>query len=320
MVGVYDIAQQVRDWVSAGHRVTVAVVVSVRGFSSSTPGASAAWREDAPPVGDALAAQAAGLGHGLVEVTLDDAHALGAGLSCGGEAQVLVSPDDAFPDGLWDRLIAREPVCLVTRAHAEGVAPTELLTPATIGSAPTEIARLFGRGTTRVDVLTEAPLVVVAAFWPVPALVVVGDGLIADALRDVAELLGWRPQVTAAFTDASALHRSDAVVVLSHARAVDGPALAAALAGPPGYVGALGSRRTQQERRDWLTAHGVAPSEQDRIHGPAGLDIDAHTPVEIAVSIVAEVLASRGASGGGALRDRSGPVHRAGVQAPPPRY
>ena len=109
--------------------------------------------------------------------------------------------------------------------------------------------------------------------------------------------------------------RSDAFVVLSHDRAVDGPALAAALAGRAGYVGALGSRRTQAARREWLTEHGVAAADQARIHGPAGLDIDAHTPGEIAVTIVAEILGrARAASSGGALRDRSGPVHTAGVQ------
>jgi xanthine dehydrogenase accessory factor len=109
-------------------------------------------------------------------------------------------------------------------------------------------------------------------------------------------------------------------VVLSHDRAVDGPALAAALASDVGYVGALGSRRTQAARREWLTDHDVAGDDQQRIHGPAGLDIDAHTPGEIAVSIVAEILAGRSSASGGALRDRPGPVHVAGVHSPPPRY
>lgn len=320
MVHVYDIAQQVRDWLTAGHGVTVAVLVDVRGFSSSTPGASAAWRADGAPVGDPLAARAAGLGHGLVEVTLDDAAAHAAGLACGGTARILVGPDDAFPDQLWDRLLAREPVCLVTRPHGEGVSPTELVTPETIHTTTGDVARLFGRGVTLARVVAEAPLVVAAAFWPVPTLVVVGDGLIAGALHDAATLLGWPTEVRPDLVDGAGLRPGDAVLVLSHDRAVDGPALTAALASRAGYVGALGSRRTQQLRRDWLTEHGVPADAQARIHGPAGLDIDAHTPAEIAVSIVAEILASRGASGAGALRDRSGPVHLAGVQAPPPRY
>jgi xanthine dehydrogenase accessory factor len=158
----------------------------------------------------------------------------------------------------------------------------------------------------------------------VPDLVVVGDGLIADALAAMANLLGWPCRVTnsaeQAVAFAAELSSSDAFVVLSHDRDVDGPALSAALSGPVGYVGGLGSRHTQQARATWLTDHGVAAEGQARIHGPAGLDIDAHTPAEIAVSIVAEILASRSSSSGGALRDRSGPVHVAGVSAPPPRY
>ena len=63
-----------------------------------------------------------------------------------------------------------------------------------------------------------------------------------------------------------------------------------------GYVGALGSRRTQAARREGLTARGIDDAEFARIHGPAGLDIDAHTPGEIAVSIVAEILANRAGS------------------------
>jgi xanthine dehydrogenase accessory factor len=155
-------------------------------------------------------------------------------------------------------------------------------------------------------------------------MLVVGDGLIADALAASAGLLGWPVQVTndaaQAVTAAAELHRSDAVVVLSHDRAVDGPALSAALDGRAGYVGGLGSRHTQAARWEWLTEHGVPESEQARVHGPAGLDIDAHTPAEIAVSIVAEILAVRSGSTGGSLGQRGGPVHVAGVNAPPPRY
>jgi xanthine dehydrogenase accessory factor len=240
---------------------------------------------------------------------------------------VLVQSAAAYPPDLWTRLVAREPVCLVTRVHDATVGSTQLYTPATIRDAHgfgDRVPRLFGRGVTAAEVIEGDPQTVAVALWPVRSLVVVGDGLIADALRDTASLLGWPALVTqdagAAVAAAGELRRSDAFVVLSHDRAVDGPALSAALAGRAGYVGALGSRRTQAARREWLTEHGVAAADQDRIHGPAGLDIDAHTPGEIAISIVAEILGSRSAASGGALRDREGPVHIAGVQTPPPRY
>jgi xanthine dehydrogenase accessory factor len=321
---VYDIAAQVQNWLADGREVRVATVVGATGFSSRDPGASAAWTHGSDAVGRLFEgfdpSTLTGVGLQTVTITDEDAHA--SNLACGGTASVLVQPGSAYPDELWQRLLAREPVCLVTSL---GDLKTQLFTATTIRDAfephSDRVPRLFGRGTTATEMYQDC---VAVALWPVPALVVVGDGLIADALAAQAGLLGWSCRITPAVDAATAaigeLQHSDAVVVLSHDRDVDGPSLAAALAGRAGYVGALGSRHTQAERRAWLTAHEVPAEAQERIHGPAGLDIDAHTPAEIAVSIVAEILGSRGSSSGGALRDREGPVHVAGVQAPPPRY
>lgn len=326
MSGVYDIAEQVRTWLDAGEDVRVAQVIESTGFSSREPGAAAAWTPGSPPVGRLPGVDPGQLrSTGLVEVSISADDAAAAGLSCGGSASVLVQPASAYPAETWTRLAAREPICLVTPVP-DG--PTTVFTPTTVREAfafADDVPRLFGRGVTATAVVTAGEQrLAVAALWPVPTLVVVGDGLIADALRDAAALLGWTARVSAdadaAVAAVGALHASDAVVVLSHDRAVDGPALAAALGGPAGYVGALGSRRTQQARREWLTEHGVASDVQERIHGPAGLDLDAHTPGEIAISIAAEILAERAGSSAGSLRDREGPVHGAGVQAPPPRY
>jgi len=144
-------------------------------------------------------------------------------------------------------------------------------------------------------------------------LLVVGDAAVAEvaaALEAVAGTLGWSTTV-ADDMDAvrAALPAADSVVVLSHDHGVDGPALGAALDANVGYIGAMGSRRTQARRREWLTEHGVPDSAQERIHGPAGLDIRADTPAEIAVSILAEVIGVRHGASGGALRDRPGPIH-----------
>ncbi len=81
----------------------------------------------------------------------------------------------------------------------------------------------------------------------------------------------------------------DKVVVASHDDELAGPALEAALAGDVGYIGSVGSRRTQQSRADWLAYRDI--TDLSRIRGPAGLDIGASTPPEIAVSILAEALA-----------------------------
>lgn len=333
---MYEIADQVRDWLGAGQRVRVAQVIESRGLSSREPGAAAAWTDAGATAGrlfagiglDALDQAASG----LVDVSISDDEAVAAGLACGGSARILVQPASAYPDDVWTCLADREPLCLVTEIDATGhAARTEMFTPQTVrdaarsGSYGDPVPRLFGRGTTATALLDSAGAqLAVVALWPVPTLLVVGDGLIAEALAGAADLLGWPSRVTpgadAAIAAIGQMHRSDAVVVLSHDREVDGPVLTAALASAVGYVGGLGARHTQQARREWLTAHGVAEPAQARIHGPAGLDLDAHTPAEIAISIVAEILATRAGTRGGALSERSGPVHTGGVHAPPPRY
>ena len=89
------------------------------------------------------------------------------------------------------------------------------------------------------------------------------------------------------------------VVVLTHEDRFDIPALAGALRTDAFYVGALGSRRNQERRRELLLQEGLDEEEIDRICGPTGLDIGAETPAETAVSILAEILAVRvGHSGG----------------------
>jgi xanthine dehydrogenase accessory factor len=325
---VYEIAEPVRAWLAEGCDVRVATVVATRGFSSRSPVATAAWTPGGRVIGhliEGLTVQETGE-TGLIDMTVGEAEAARAGLACAGTATVLVQPAGAFPEDVWDRLARREPLCLVTTL-IDGICDTRAYTPATMRDAfdpAGPIPRLFARGVSGALVSSGDATTVAMALWPVPTLVVVGDGLIADALRAQAALLGWPAELTNDVSHAVALagelHRSDAYVVLSHDREVDGPALAAALSGSAGYVGALGSRRTQAARREWLTGRGVLGKDQARIHGPAGLDVDAHTPAEIAVSIVAEILASRSGAAGGSLKQRSGPVHDAGVHAPPPRY
>jgi xanthine dehydrogenase accessory factor len=118
----------------------------------------------------------------------------------------------------------------------------------------------------------------------------------------------------------ASLGTGDALIVLTHDREVDGPVLAAALDASPGYIGALGSRRTQAARAGWLRERGVTDQAIEAIRGPAGLDIGARTPGEIALSIAAEIVSVRSGAGGPSLRDRSGPIHLDGLNTPPARY
>jgi xanthine dehydrogenase accessory factor len=234
-------------------------------------------------------------------------------MSCGGVAQLLLQPVEEVPALAWQLMADREPVCLVTELDGDAAGPTQAHAPATIAAADQAhpgVARLFGKGISEGAVVDEGRAAV-TALWPRPELVVVGSGAIADALKAAAGLLGWTITIVDSAGDAAAaagrLAGCDGMVVLSHDRDVDGPALTAALAGNAGYVGALGSRHTQQARTEWLAAHGI--TDLSRVHGPAGLDVNARTPAEIAISVLAEMLAERSGRVPVSLRDRAGPVH-----------
>jgi xanthine dehydrogenase accessory factor len=101
----------------------------------------------------------------------------------------------------------------------------------------------------------------------------------------------------------------DVVLVFTHDPKFDEPALRSALGTGAGYVGALGSRRTQERRVERLREAGLDDQAIARIHAPCGLDLGARTPVETAVSILAEVISVRTGRSGESLRETSGPIH-----------
>ena len=101
----------------------------------------------------------------------------------------------------------------------------------------------------------------------------------------------------------------DVVLVFTHDPKFDEPALTAALATDAGYIGALGSRRTQERRAERLRDAGLDERSIARIHAPCGLDVGARTPSETAISILAEVIAVRTGRTGESLRDTGGPIH-----------
>jgi len=109
----------------------------------------------------------------------------------------------------------------------------------------------------------------------------------------------------------------DVVLVFTHDAKFDEPALIQALATDAGYIGALGSRRTQDQRVERLLEAGVDAESIARIHAPCGLDVGARTPAETAVSILAEVIAVRTGRAGESLRATNGPIHPNGAVAKP---
>ena len=165
----------------------------------------------------------------------------------------------------------------------------------------------------RVDLGAETEAFV-QVLLPPPTLVAVGGVHITIALTALAKTLGYRTividprqafgsearfphvdQLIQAWPDEAlvqvALTGSTAVALLTHDPKLDDPGLKVALPSSAFYVGALGSRTTQARRRQRLLEDGVSPADLDRLHGPIGLPLNARTPEEIALSIMAEIVA-----------------------------
>ena len=295
---MYAIALTVAACLRAGTDVDVAWTVATDGLGSAAPGEALALTPGGGRVGALLGGA---LDHQLADVARTSAdgrladlevgelEAAAAGLPSGGRARYLVVPAASLPPDLWELLLARAPVALVTRLDGDRVVATALHT-ADDAAAPAEVTDLLGAGESATQVLDDGTVVTVLI--PVPTLVLVGRGPYADALARHAELLGW--QVRTAVDAATAtglvavLAPLDKLVVAGHDLELTGAALAAALDGEVGYIGALGSRKVQQARTDWLAYRGV--TDLSRVHGPAGLDIGASTPAETAVAILAEAI------------------------------
>jgi xanthine dehydrogenase accessory factor len=133
---------------------------------------------------------------------------------------------------------------------------------------------------------------------------VVIDGRAAFATRDrfpdVDRLvLGWPDEVA----DEIGLGPADAVAILSHDPKFDEPAIAEAMRRGCRYVGAIGSRRTQRDRRDRLAQQGLGEAELARLRGPIGLDLGGREAAEVALAIMAEVVAARHGASGRPMRE-----------------
>lgn len=124
-------------------------------------------------------------------------------------------------------------------------------------------------------------------------------------------VVDWPHRHLRALADRGELDGRTAICVLTHDAKFDLPLLEVALRLPVGYVGAMGSRRTDAQRRDNLRTAGLGLRELARLHSPIGLDIGATTPEETAVSIAAEIIAARTGAPGNRLKATSGPIHPA---------
>jgi xanthine dehydrogenase accessory factor len=101
------------------------------------------------------------------------------------------------------------------------------------------------------------------------------------------------------------LHPGDSVAILSHDAKLDEPAIVAALRAGCRYVGAIGSQKTQADRRERLLAAGLDEADLARLRGPIGLDLGGRAPAEVALAVMADIVADRNGASGGPMRQRS---------------
>jgi xanthine dehydrogenase accessory factor len=173
--------------------------------------------------------------------------------------------------------------------------------------------------------------------FPPPRLIAFGAVDFAAALCRLARAAGWRPFVVdprarfaqparfpdaeevvaawpeEAFAQLGGIDRATAIAVLTHDPKLDDAALIIALRSQAGYIGAMGSRRAQESRRERLLAKGVTDEELERVSAPIGLDLGALTAEETALSIMAEIVAMRYGRDGGRLAHAKGRIHEVGV-------
>ena len=317
------IATVIETWGSAPRRSGAKMAVSARGKISGSVSGGCVEGAVAEAAAEVLRSGRAQMLHFGVA----DEMAWEVGLACGGEIDVFVQPVRA--DTL-QAVRAGADVPSVTITVVRGSEPSlgrQMLVHedgeqvGALGSGLDETALTQARialaeGRSRRHVIKGGTELFIELRRPPLTLVVVGGVHIAIPLVTMARSLGYRTVVVdprrsfgsvERFPDVgqllhswpdralTGLHLDDstAVAVLTHDPKLDDPALRVALSSPAFYVGALGSRSTNAKRRERLLAAGLAAEQLDRLRAPIGLDLGGSSPREIALSVLAEIVAAR---------------------------
>ena len=286
-----EVLAKAEEWRAAGEQVALATVVATRRAGPRPPGSKLAvcgnrlfgsvsgGCVEADVAERALAVLADGT-PALVSYGITDEQAWQVGLPCGGEIDVFLEPFTGTP-------------------------PVERGTSYVVVAGDGVGERWQDGDPGRTELLEQEGRTVFAErVAPPPRLVLVGAGDIAEAACALAKPLGWhtvvvdpRPglatrervpsadEIVVAWPDEIEVDAGTALVSLVHELRLDVPALRRGVEGGAFYVGALGSKRTQEKRRAELGAEIY-----DHVHGPVGLKLGGVTPSEIALEIVAEIL------------------------------
>lgn len=305
---------QARAWHAEGRPVALATVVRTWGSSPRPAGSKLAVDDRGGFVGsvsggciegavitEAIEVMAGGAPR-VLEFGVSDETAWQVGLACGGKVEVYVERvggAGGLAVDVLDAVIAahaaRRSVVLATSLDGSGHRVLDAAR-ATAEVATVEDGVLFEPH------LAPLRLIVVGAVHVAHALAAIG-AIAGFAVTIVDPRRAWATaarfpdeQLVVAWPDAGvaslAPDARTAIVTLTHDPKLDDPALAVALASPAFYVGCLGSTKTHAARRARLAERGVGEAALDRLHGPVGLRIGAKSPAEIAVSILAEIIAT----------------------------
>jgi xanthine dehydrogenase accessory factor len=273
----------------------------------------------------------------LLSMTLGDEDAWALGFTCGGAVDVLVEPmsisDTTVYEKVRDAVARGQRAAIVTvlaepfrrmLVRADGTRVGSLGADALDGAAVAEAEPLLRAGVSRTVRVHSGvgPLdVFVETHIPPETLIIVGAGDVGIPLARMAKMIGLRVIVVDArerfatrdrFPDADEIRvgipseivaslplgDSTYVVLVVHDYKHEVPVLTRVLEQPVAYVGLLGSRRRGKALREFLAEQGLSEDALARIHVPIGLDIGARTAPEIAVSILAQLLAQRAACSG----------------------
>jgi xanthine dehydrogenase accessory factor len=262
----------------------------------------------------------------LLHFGVSDETAWEVGLACGGKIEVFVKPLDSEPyECIEEALGAERAIASITVVEGTGLGREIVLEEdgtvvGTLGDGLDEKVTPEAQAALSAGVSRRArhgdSEIFIDVTLPAPTLVAVGGVHIAIALASLAKTLGYRTVVvdprgvfgseerfphadrlisewpSEAFQEIG-LNRSTAVATLTHDPKLDDPALRTALQSQAFYVGALGSRRTQEKRRKRLLEGGLSEEQLARLWAPIGLDIGSRTPEEIALAVMAQVVAAR---------------------------
>ena len=315
-------------WIAADGKIALATVTRTWGSAPRPAGSQMAVRSDGAFAGSVSGGCVEGAVIGEAQSALKDGKtrnlsfgvsnedAWAVGLACGGTIEINVTPvlQRTQRDNVAALINARDKHRAVVLATELETGETRLLDPAEGGTGPlAEGAVIAARRDQSMTVEDGGKKWFLTVFNPPLDLVIVGAVHIAQPLARMAALADYAVRIVdprtafataERFPDVNLSHEwpdealrsrpltaRSAIVALTHDPKLDDPALAAALASPAFYIGALGSKTTHAKRLERLKAHGFAAEQLARIRGPIGLDIGARSPAEIAIAILAEMTA-----------------------------